>query len=72
MCVLYQLILNLVHELIWALGETIIKKSEVPNLIFDTINYDYINDFEEVILLLVNQHFYALHFHNGCYRYTKV
>lgn len=56
MCVIYLPILNSLHELIWALGETIIKKSEVPNIIFDTTIYDYINDFEEVILLLVNQH----------------
>lgn len=72
MYVIYLPILNSLHELIWALSETIFKKSEVPNLIFDTINYDYINDFEEIIILLVNQHFYALHFYNGCYRYIKV
>lgn len=48
MCAIYLPTLNLLYELIWALGETIIKKPEVPNLISDTINYDYINDFKKL------------------------
>ena len=36
----------------WTLGETTLKRSEVPNLNFDIVIYYYINDFENVILLI--------------------
>lgn len=34
--------LNLLHELIWALGEIIFEKSEVPNLQFVTVISYYV------------------------------
>ena len=51
-CVYYLLILNSFQELMWTLGETTLKRSEVPNLNFDIVIYYYINDFENVILLI--------------------
>lgn len=40
----------------WTLGESIFKKSEVPNLQFDTVIYYNINNFEKVILSLIDQY----------------
>ena len=69
MCVIYLPILNSHHELTWALGETVSKKSDVSTLIFDAITYDYINDFEEIILLLINQYFIHYTSIRGTQRY---
>ena len=43
-CVYYPPVLNSLQELMWALGETILKRSEVPNLNFDIVIYYYTND----------------------------